>query len=62
MENKYFKVFNDNWFKLVVIIFLFMFYNQLNDIKKYTRFTDTDVSAKIDYFSNEALRQLKGIR
>ena len=62
MENKYFKVFNDNLFKLVVIIFLFMFYNQLNDIKKYTRFAHTNVSAKIDYFSNEALRQLKGIR
>jgi len=58
MQNKYLKIFNDNWFKLVVIIF----YNQLNDIKTYTRFTDTDVNAKIDYFSNDALRQLKGIR
>ena len=62
MEKKYLKILSDNWFKLVVIIFLFMFYNQLNDIKKYTRFADTDVNARIDYFSNDALRQLKNMR
>ena len=56
---KYFKLLKDYWFKIVVIIFLVIFYNQFNDILKYVKWS-SDVT--IDSFSRDALRDLKSLK
>ena len=52
----------DNWFRITIICFFVYFSYQINEIKNDTKYIGSDDSVTIEYFSRNAMNDLRKIR